>query len=173
MYYYFWSCWRGPPRWLSVKESVCRCRRCRRHGLISESGRSPGGGKGNLLQYSCLENTLARWYRADFFEMTLRLGRIEGQRKRGWQRLRWLDSIIDSMDMNLSKLQEIVKDKGVWCCIPCGHRVRHDLTTEQQQLVEENILQKLEPFIRVDIYIWLRAQRSQRRIHGKVEQFQI
>ena len=68
-------------------------------------------------------------------------------------RLRWLDSIIDSIDMNLSKLQEIVKDKGVWCCIPCGHRVRHDLTTEQQQLVEENILQKLEPFIRVDIYI--------------------
>ena len=47
-------------------------------------------------------------------EKTLVLGKIEGKRRRGWQRMRWLDSILNSMDMNLSKLREIVKDRGVW-----------------------------------------------------------
>ena len=52
--------------------------------------------------------------RADSSEKTLMLGKIEGRRRRGWQRIRWLDSITDSMDMDLSKLQEIVKDRGAW-----------------------------------------------------------
>ena len=43
------------------------------------------------------------------------LGKVEGRRRRGQQRMTWLDSITDSMDMNLSKLQEIVKDREVWC----------------------------------------------------------
>ena len=50
--------------------------------------------------------------RADSLEKTLMLGKIEAKRRRGWQRVRWLDSITDSMDMNVSKLREIVEDEG-------------------------------------------------------------
>ena len=50
--------------------------------------------------------------RADSLEKILMLGKVEGRRKRGWQRIKWLDSITKSMDMNLSKLQERVEDRG-------------------------------------------------------------
>ena len=53
--------------------------------------------------------------RAHSMEKALMLGKIEGKRRRGWQRIRWLDGITDSRDMNLSRLQEIVKGREAWC----------------------------------------------------------
>jgi len=67
-------------------------------------------------------------------EKTLMLGKIEGKRRRGRQRMRWLNGITDSTDMNLSKLLEIVEDKRARHAVdPWGCRIRHNLVTEQNQ----------------------------------------
>ena len=58
--------------------------------------------------------------RADLFEKTLMMGKIEGRRRRGQQRIRWLDGITGSMDMSLSELREIVKDRETWHAIVHG-----------------------------------------------------
>ena len=80
--------------------------------------------------------------RADSLEKTLMLGKIERRRRRGQQRMIWLDSLTDWMATNLSKLQETVEDRGALLQSMSSQRVRHNLVTEQQQQIFRKLRKK-------------------------------